>query len=362
MVSALAAAFERATVTHLFSKADLAERDRRKFNEEPIMNRVRIHADRQARAFTLVEVLVVVGVITILIAMLMPALSKAKAHARRIACSSNLRQLGMVVSSYVGEHKGKLPYNGICVPYDVTTHKHAVPNGVLDGLYNDGYIDHSETVNIHDGLENVTSYSTAQPKYLVCPASEWSDRTIGLNAPLALAGEVSHFRNSATKYAMMIDSGANEGSARFSSPDVASSYGFNAVELGGDPNRIYKSDTATVAGYVSAFANATDAPSGNPFGFVSDGGQKSMSFVAHSAEAWMAWDGPSEAGYWGLIAGGMAFRHPGLVANFLYFDGHVEGLACTEIDGQRGHMALGVPLSGLYLGAPVSDSRLLCNP
>ena len=63
---------------------------------------------RPRRAFTLVELLVVIGIIAILIAMLMPALHRAREQTRRLRCLSNMRQLTMAWLGYAQAHKGKL--------------------------------------------------------------------------------------------------------------------------------------------------------------------------------------------------------------------------------------------------------------
>lgn len=65
--------------------------------------------DPDRAAFTLVELLVVLALIGLLASLLLPALGKARARARNIACVSNLRQLGLAVRSYAEDHDGRLP-------------------------------------------------------------------------------------------------------------------------------------------------------------------------------------------------------------------------------------------------------------
>jgi prepilin-type N-terminal cleavage/methylation domain-containing protein/prepilin-type processing-associated H-X9-DG protein len=61
------------------------------------------------QAFTLVELLVVIAIIAILAALLLPALSAAKSRAKRIACLSNLKQLGQAIFIYTGDNADRLP-------------------------------------------------------------------------------------------------------------------------------------------------------------------------------------------------------------------------------------------------------------
>jgi prepilin-type N-terminal cleavage/methylation domain-containing protein/prepilin-type processing-associated H-X9-DG protein len=62
---------------------------------------------RHQRGFTLVELLVVVGIISVLVAILLPSLTAARRQARAVGCLSNLRQLGMAFQMYCAENKGR---------------------------------------------------------------------------------------------------------------------------------------------------------------------------------------------------------------------------------------------------------------
>lgn len=139
---------------------------------------------RPSRGFTLVELLVVISIIALLISLLLPALSRAKAEGNSIGCLAKLRSIGQLTMEYASANKDEIPpssvnypgtwidllfqmYAGGPVSIDNETGKTAPNNGYWMGAWHNGFISYNNIVQ-----KNATAYAQKFNSLFIDPASQ----------------------------------------------------------------------------------------------------------------------------------------------------------------------------------------------
>jgi len=123
-----------------------------------------IRDERQRRAFTLIEVLVVVAILGLLLALLMPVLSRSRQYARRAVCAINQRHVGLAIHAYAGDYQDTIPFGPEGRP--VTGSNFYTVIGNVTSLLS---LEDGAPVGLGLLLKN---YLAQQPRVLFCPGAD----------------------------------------------------------------------------------------------------------------------------------------------------------------------------------------------
>lgn len=115
------------------------------------------------RGFTLIELLVVVAIIAVLVAILMPSLSNARRQAKTVACSSQMRQIGIAFTMYQSENMGAIP--DLVYGYSTVSSASKAINITNESLYTDRPWDYLLLPYLNNSRNNA-------PKVFRCPVDE----------------------------------------------------------------------------------------------------------------------------------------------------------------------------------------------
>lgn len=170
-------------------------------HREPLWLACADRDDEQPRrlAFTLIELLVVIAVIGILAGILLPILSRAKTKGQATLCLSNLRQLGLSLHIYAGDHEDSLPYNMGTEGIRKTVAAQKYMNWVNNVMSWEKDSDNTNTALLTIG--GLGPYCSGVASLFRCPSDRvlsaiqrregWTERvrSVSMNAMLGYAGE-----------------------------------------------------------------------------------------------------------------------------------------------------------------------------
>jgi prepilin-type N-terminal cleavage/methylation domain-containing protein/prepilin-type processing-associated H-X9-DG protein len=285
--------------------------------------KAKTHRQRGRRlGFTLVELLVVIGIIAVLISMLLPALNKVRRAAQTTNCLSNLRQVGFSVFMYAGQTGGALPQ------VIVGTYSSATPPG--SPRYWVGFPCLIErrllTVASSDRIQTLRGdfFSPIQRvSVLVCPG-ESEERIAHPNGTFGyLPMGNGRFRNGLAGF-VYTGCGADPRYSAYAvglqGAGVFTHYQLNGIDPG------VGAVTPGREPFRGSLAPNWSAPGSPPERY-----QNAPVRISRvPAKTWLAFDGT----WCDQAPAYPCFRHPKLSANFVYFDGHGETLRMGDVDGR----------------------------